>query len=291
MRRSRCAGLAAAALLALAGCNTTADPGGGSGREARVVSVACGEGAEGFETWKRAFAAEAVAKGIDPAAVEAALSGARYSPRVVALDRDQSAFDLDFETFYDRRTSDAMVRRGRAFIRRNRALLDGIEAEYGVPAEILVAIWALESSFGEYQGDLPILTSLATLAYDCRRQQFFSAELLDAMRVIERGDLRPAEMRGAWAGEIGMTQFLMSRYYRHATDWDGDGRADLKRSVPDALASTASVLAADGWRRGEPWGPGTHNHRVIERWNRADVYVLTIATLADELAGRARRSA
>lgn len=286
-RRARVQGAAAGCLALLAAGCVTAGTGGGSGDPGRVVTVACGEGPAGFEAWKTAFAAEAVAKGIDPAAVDAALRNARYSPRVIALDRDQSSFRLDFDTFYARRTSDDMRRRGRAFIRENRALLDGIEAEYGVPAEVLVAIWALESSFGRFQGDLPILTALATLAYDCRRQQFFSAELLDAMRVIERGDLTPGEMRGAWAGEIGQTQFLMSRYLAHATDWDGDGQADLKRSVPDVLASTASVLRADGWRRGAPWGPGTHNYRVIERWNRADVYVRTIATLATELVGEA----
>lgn len=276
-------GLMAAALL-LAAC-TTAGGGASPSQAQAVVNVQCGEGPADFPRWKEEFTAEAIAKGIDPDVVRSALADVTYSPRVIALDRDQSSFRLDFETFYARRVSDAMIARGRAYIRDNRALLDGIEARYGVPPEILVAIWALESSFGRFQGDLPILRSLATLAYDCRRQQFFSAELLDALRVIERGDLRPSQMRGAWAGEIGQTQFLMSRYYAHATDWDGDGRADLVRSVPDVLASTAAVLQADGWRRGEPWGKGTHNWHVIEKWNRADVYIETIATLAYELRG------
>lgn len=245
-----------------------------------TVAVQCGDGPAGFERWKAAFTEEAIRKGIDPAVVRASLANVRYSQRVISLDRNQSAFKADFETFYARRVSDALIARGKTFISTHRRLLDRIEADYGVPAEVLVAILALESGFGSYQGDLPILQSLATLAYDCRRQQFFSAELLDALRVVERGDLDRSEMVGAWAGEYGMTQFLMSRYYAHAIDYDRNGHADLRHSFPDVLASTASVLRADGWQRGEPWTRGTANWHVIQTWNRASVYVETIATLA-----------
>ncbi|MEM8663525.1 MAG: lytic murein transglycosylase [Pseudomonadota bacterium] len=274
--RSALAGTGAVLALAiLAACTTS----GGSSFP-RVVSVTCGNGPAGFGAWKDAFAQEAISKGIDAGVVNASLSGLTYSTRVIALDRDQKAFKASFETFYARRVSDALVARGRRFIASNRALLDRIEGEFGVQPEVLVSILALESSFGQFQGNLSILRALATLAYDCRRQQFFSAELLDALRVIERGDLTARQMVGAWAGEYGMTQFLMSRYYAHAIDYDGSGRADLRRSFPDVLASTASVLRADGWRRGQPWTRGTANWRVIQTWNRADVYVETIATLA-----------
>lgn len=269
------AALALLAALTVAACTTS-----GSSSFPRVVSVQCGDTGAGFEAWKEAFAEAAIGKGIDPGVARSSLSGLTYSARVISLDRNQQVFRLDFETFYAQRVSAALIARGKRFIRQNRSLLDRIEAEYGVPPEVLVSILALESSFGAHQGNLSIMRSLATLAYDCRRQQFFSAELLDAMRVIERGDLTRAQMIGAWAGEYGMTQFLMSRYYAHATDYDGSGFADLRRSFPDVLASTASVLRADGWRRGQPWTRGTANWRVIETWNRADVYVETIATLA-----------
>lgn len=273
---------AIAAVGALAACTTS---GTSTTNAPRVVSVQCGNDASGFEAWKADFAEEAIRKGIDENVVRSSLAGVTYSTRVIALDRDQRAFKADFETFYSRRVSNALIQRGKQFIRSNRTLLNRIEAEYGVPGEVLVAILALETSFGRFEGNLSIVRSLATLAYDCRRQQFFSAELLAALRVIERGDLKPSQMRGAWAGEYGMTQFLMSRYLAHAIDYDGDGVAELRRSFPDVLASTASVLRADGWRRGQPWRRGTANWRVIERWNQADVYVETIATLAYELQG------
>lgn len=278
------AALTVAALAVLVAACTTS----GSSNHPRVVSVACGNTGAGFAAWKEAFAQEAIAKGIDANVVRSSLEGVTYSARVISLDRNQSAFKADFETFYARRVSADLIARGKRFMRTHRATLERIEAQYGVPPEVLVSILALESSFGRHQGNLSIIRSLATLAYDCRRQQFFSAELLDALRVIERGDLSRARMVGAWAGEYGMTQFLMSRYYAHAVDFDGSGYADLRNSFPDVLASTASVLRADGWQRGQPWGKGTANWRVIETWNRADVYVETIATLAYALRdGRA----
>jgi len=149
---------------------------------------------------------------------------------------------------------------------------------------VLVAIWGLETDFGANTGKLPTLPSLATLAYDCRRADMFRAELLDALRVIDRGDLQPAEMRGAWAGEIGQTQFMPSSYMKFAVDFDGDGRRDLIRSAPDALASTANYLKSYGWQRGASWDPGAANFDAILQWNKSQVYARTIAFYADKLA-------
>ena len=155
-----------------------------------------------------------------------------------------------------------------------------IEQDYGVPAPIIVAIWGLETDFGAVNGDFETLRALATLAYDCRRTEKFQAELLDALRLIERGDLSPGAMRGDWAGELGQTQFMPSSYLKYAVDFGG-GR-DLIRSVPDALASTANYLRAYGWQRGDGWEPGEPNFAVIQQWNKADVYSRTIALFRDE---------
>jgi lytic murein transglycosylase len=159
-----------------------------------------------------------------------------------------------------------------------------IEQTYGVPASVIVAIWGLETDFGAVSGNTPTLRALATLAYDCRRSDMFQAELMDALRLIQRGDL-PQSARGAWAGEVGQTQFMPSSYLKFAVDFDGSGRRDLVHSVPDVLASTANFLRSYGWQRGGAWTPGSANFAVIKEWNKADVYARTIAYFATRLAG------
>ena len=132
-------------------------------------------------------------------------------------------------------------------------LLARVEQQFGVPPQPIVAFWALETDFGANNGNLPVLRSLLTLAYDCRRPDMFREELIYALKVVQRGDLAPAQMVGAWAGEIGQTQFSPSAYFKYAVDFDGDGRRDLIRSVPDVIASSAKLLAENGWKRGQPW--------------------------------------
>jgi lytic murein transglycosylase len=172
-------------------------------------------------------------------------------------------------------------------MQRHRALLDRIEQRFGVPGAVIIAIWGLETHYGaDTSGKYSIIRSLATLSYDCRRSEFFTGQLLDALRIVNEGDLTPAELRGGWAGEIGQTQFLPTPYVRFAVDFDGDGRKDLIHSVPDILASTASFLAGHGWQRGAGWQPGSANYGVIAEWNKADVYDRTIAAMADQLSGR-----
>jgi membrane-bound lytic murein transglycosylase B len=150
-----------------------------------------------------------------------------------------------------------------------------------------VAIWGLESDFGKGDiGKLPVIRTLATLAHDCRRSELFQGELMAALKILQRGDLPLSDLIGAFAGEIGQTQFLPSSYIKYGVDFDGDGRVDLRHSIPDVLASTANLLHTAGFRMGEPYGEGTANFQAMYEWNRAAVYRKTIGYFADRLAGR-----
>jgi lytic murein transglycosylase len=244
----------------------------------------CGHDGNGFDAWIAQFKQRAAAQGISPAVLSAALAGVSYDPTVVRLDRSQKSFKLSFEEFYARRVGEGLMRRGRALMRQHQVTLDRIEKRFGVPAPILISIWGLETNYGaDSSGKFSIIRSVATLAYDCRRSEFFTGHLLDAMRIVERGDLTLAQLRGGWAGEIGHTQFLPSGYYKYAVDFDGDGRRDLEHSVPDMLASTANFLKGNGWQAGQGWEPGSANYAVLREWNRAEVYQRTIAVMASKL--------
>ncbi len=248
--------------------------------------AACGNDGAGFATWLTSFKSKTSAAGIRPSAIESSLSGVTYDANVVRLDRSQRSFKLSFEQFYARRVSPSLMSRARQMLRTHQALLARIERQFGVPPAVIVSIWGLETGFGsDGSGRYSIVRSLATLAYDCRRSAFFENELLQALRIIDRGDMTVAEMRGGWAGEIGPMQFLPSSYVKYAIDFDGNGRRDLMRSVPDMLASTAKYLQGKGWRAGRPWGQGTANYAVIREWNKAEVYVRTIAVMSARLAG------
>ncbi len=252
---------------------------------APAAAADCGNDGLGFDDWLARFKRRAAADGVSPAVISSALAGVTYDPTVVRLDRSQRSFKLSFEEFYARRVGPALIRRGRSLMHTHQATLARIEQRFGVPPPILIAIWGLETNYGaDSSGKYSILRSVATLAYDCRRSEFFTGHLLDALRILERGDLTLAQMRGGWAGEIGHTQFLPSGYYKYAVDFDGDGRRDLERSVPDMLASTANFLKGHGWQAGQGWEPGTANYEVIREWNRAQVYQRTIAVMASKLA-------
>jgi lytic murein transglycosylase len=246
----------------------------------------CGCGAGGFSSWLSQLKAKAAAQGISAGTIASALDGVAYDPRIIRLDRSQHSFKLSFEAFYARRVGGALIGRGRARMRAHRGTLDRIEKQFGVPAEVVVAIWGLETNYGADTGArFSIIRSLATLAYDCRRSPFFTGQLLDALRIVERGDMTPAQLRGGWAGEIGQTQFLPTPYVKYAVDFDGDGHRNLVSSVPDVLASTASFLKGHGWQAGQSWQPGSANYAVIKEWNKAEVYQRTIAVMAAKLRG------
>ncbi|GGE34433.1 lytic transglycosylase [Agaricicola taiwanensis] len=239
----------------------------------------------GFNAWLEAFAQEAVASGISPRTVSATLTGLTPDQKVLSLDRNQKVFKQSFQQFAANRITAGRLRKGAALLKQHASLLARIEQRFGVPGPVIVAIWGLETDFGAVMGKQPAIRSLATLAHDCRRTEMFQGQLLDALRIVDRGDMTPAEMRGAWAGELGQTQFLPTSYIRFAVDFDGNGRRDLIRSTPDVLASTANYLRGYGWRPGQPWTEGTANFAVFQHWNRSQVYQKTIALFATKLAG------
>jgi lytic murein transglycosylase len=206
-----------------------------------------------FERWLTGFRQEAASNGISQATIASALNGMTLDPGIIARDRKQGFFAQTFTAFSSKLISSNRLQNGSSRLKQHRDLLAKVEQEFGVPGPVIVAFWALESDFGVGMGNLPVLRSLATLAYDCRRSDMFRAELMDALRIIDRGDLLASEMIGSWAGELGQTQFLPSHYLKHAVDYDGDGKRNLLKSVPDVIASTANFIKFLGWERGQPW--------------------------------------
>lgn len=206
-----------------------------------------------FEKWLHAFKAEAQADGISQATLASAAPFLQYDRSIVARDRGQRFFSQGFLDFYGKLANKGREQRAKRQVELHRATFARSEKDYGVPAAVVTAFWALESDFGSGMGNLPVLRSLATLAYDCRRGDMFRAELKEALRIIDRGDLKAADMIGSWAGELGQTQFLPAHYNKHAVDYDGDGRRDLFTSAPDIIASTSNFIVSLGWKRAEPW--------------------------------------
>ncbi|MCB4770681.1 lytic murein transglycosylase [Ancylobacter sp. Lp-2] len=241
MNRNRLASLTAAAAM------TLAVP------AAALAQAACGNNGNGFDQWLAGFKQQAIAQGVSARTVAAALNGISYAPDIVGTDRGQKVFGQSFFQFSDRMVANYRIQQGRALIQKNQALFDHIEQQYGVPGAVLVAFWGLETDFGAFMGDKPSLRSIASLAWDCRRADVFRTQLMSALKIIDRGDLTPQTMRGPWAGELGQFQFLPDHYWNYGVDFDGDGRVDLIRSTPDALASAANYIKALGWRRGQPW--------------------------------------
>lgn len=261
----------AACALALVGC------------AAPARAASCGSSAAGFAAWLEEFKREALADGVSQRTLDAALADVAYDRAVIGRDREQRIFHLSFEKFSSRLVTSSRLSKGRALLQRHAALLRQIEARYGVPGSVLVAIWGLETGFGADNGRFRTVQALATLAYDCRRSGQFREELNDALMIVARGDMSPAQMRGDWAGEIGQTQFMPSSYLKYGVDFDGDGRRDLIRSTADALASTANFLKGKGWRTGAGWTEGEPNFAVFLEWNQARVYAKTIALMATKL--------
>src|SRR6478752_3518721 len=218
----------------------------------------------------------------------AARGGVQQDGAVLAFDRRQrGTFNKSFEQYVSTRVGPGRINGGRAMLQRHAALLSSIEAKFGVPRQILVAIWGLETDFGKGDmGKLPVFRVLATMAHDCRRTELFQGELLSALKIVQRGDLRLGDMIGAYAGEIGQTQFLPSSYIKYGVDFDGDGHVDLRHSVPDVLASTANLLHTNGFKMGAPYGEGSANFEAMREWNRATIYRKTIRYFADRLVGR-----
>jgi membrane-bound lytic murein transglycosylase B len=207
-----------------------------------------------FDGWLAQFRQEAAAEGISAATLDKALDGVQPIPRVIELDRRQPEGRLTFREYNQRVLSPTRVERGRHLLREHRALLERVAAEYGVQPRFIVALWGIESTYGTFTGEYPVIGALATLAYDGRRASFFRKELLQALRIVDQGDVEPAQMMGSWAGAMGQSQFMPSSYLAHAVDYDGDGHRDIWTSPPDVFASIAHYLAKAGWNDRHTWG-------------------------------------
>src|SRR6516164_8994092 len=235
----------------------------------------CGSGPGGFEAWKREFAVEAQAKGISGAGI-AALQQTNYASATIAADRSLHSFKLSLDQFMVKRGAAAIVARGRAMKQTHAAMFASIEQRYGVPPGPLIAIWGMETGFGSQRGNQNMLSSIATLAYDCRRPEYFTDQLYAALKLIDRGVLS-ASQRGSMHGEIGQTQFLPKTMLEF-----GSGNLEV---AANALSSTANFLKAHGWRAGAGYQPGEPNFAAIEAWNAATVYQQAIALMGRQIDG------
>src|ERR1700726_4897903 len=263
MIRGRQIATAFVALAVLAGLGATAD------------AAQCGSTAAGFEAWKREFSEEARAKGIGASSV-AALMQANYASATIAADRGQRSFGLSLDQFLAKRGAAAIVARGRALKQSQAALFASIQQRYGVPPGPLIAIWGMETGFGSQRGSQNMLSSIATLAYDCRRPEYFTEQLYAALQLIDRGVLS-AGTRGSMHGEVGQTQFLPKNILAYGT-----GNLDV---AANALSSTANFLKAHGWQAGGGYQPGEANFAAIQAWNAAQVYQRAIALIGRQIDG------
>lgn len=284
-------------------------PAGGSSRSTGLPADLRPVPNTGYDRWVASFRSRAEARGISQSTLRAAFRGAGYLPGVIKRDRNQTEFKRTLEDYLSIAVSDERLAKGRAAFARHQTILRTLERTYGVDAEIICAIWGLESFFGERRGDVPVISATSTLAYDGRRGSFFEKQLMAALRILQNGDITPARMTGSWAGAMGHTQFIPTSYQAFAVDFTGDGRRDIWSEDPsDALASTAAYLQRNGWTRGLKWGgeagaPGTPSGRIIQpqaggpkfavtsnfnaikRYNNSDAYAIGVGHLADRIAG------
>ncbi|MEM6588754.1 MAG: lytic murein transglycosylase [Pseudomonadota bacterium] len=297
-----------------------------------------------FDAWVRGFRGRALAQGISGQVFDRAFRNARYNPDVISKDRNQAEFKSQIWDYLDNAVAPPRVNEGQAALRKHRRLLERIEAAYGVEAEVVVAVWGLESRYGTRMGDYPMIDAMATLAFDGRRGKFFESQLVAALKILQSGDVNVGKFTGSWAGAMGHTQFIPTSYLAYAVDFTGDGKRDIwtKNNPADALASTAAYLKRFGWRKGQPWGvevrlpngfnaanakrsikrspsgwaqlgvtdmngrpvpdygqasillpAGTqgaafmifNNFAVIEKYNKADAYVIGVGHLSDRITG------
>ena len=218
-----------------------------------MLSAAITEGAE-FSQWLDSLREEAVARGISEKTLDRALAGLEPMQRVIELDRNQPESKITFWQYMKLMVTDSRIAKGRMLLHEHRDLLESVKDRYGVQPRFLVAIWGMETNFGSYLGSFPIIQAVATLAYDERRSEFFRAELLNALQILDEGHIDISEMQGSWAGAMGQVQFMPSTFISFAVDEDGDGRQDIWRSLPDVFASAANFISSYGWNDEYTWG-------------------------------------
>lgn len=240
-------------------------------------AATCGNTAVGFSAWKQDFAAYAIRKGVKQAGLSA-LAGASYASRTIAADRNQRSFRYTLDKFLKIRGADTIVALGRKRKAANPTFYAALEKKYGVPAGVILAIHGMETGFGNFMGDSNVIDAITTLAYDCRRPQFFTPHAVAALKLVDRGGLS-AGTQGAKHGEVGHTQFLPENILKYGVDGNGDGRVDLT-NLTDSLTSTANFLKKKGWKKGRGYQEGERNFKVIQEWNAAGVYQKAIALMA-----------
>lgn len=249
---------------------------------AGAAAAPCGNDGSGFEAWKAEFAREAAGAGVGQRGIEA-LMAARYATETIRADRNQRSFRYSLQEFMRVRGADAIVSQGRRLKERNAAFYQSIEASFGVPAGILIAIHGMETGFGRDMGSSNLISATASLAYDCRRPDFFTGHLLAALRLVDQGAIS-SQTTGAKHGELGHTQFLPGNALAYGLDGNGDGRVDL-RDMADAMVSTANFLRQKGWRPGGGYQEGEANFAVLKEWNAAGVYQKALAIMGAQIDG------
>ncbi len=242
----------------------------------------CGNDGSGYEQWKPVMAQEAAAAGVGERGI-AALMATGYSSKTISADRGQKSFKYSLEKFLQVRGADAIVSQGRSRKAKSADFYASLESRFGVPAGVIIAIHGMETGFGNFMGDTNVVSAIATLAYDCRRSEFFTGHLLAALALVDQGTISPDTI-GARHGEVGHTQFLPGNVLRYGIDGNGDGQVDLANQT-DALASTANFLAQKGWRPGAGYQEGEPNFAVIKEWNAAKVYQQAIALMGAQIDG------
>ena len=242
----------------------------------------------GFEAFLKEFRKEAAAKGLTPRTLSL-LDTVTLDPAILAADKRQGVFKQSFEEFATPRINQRFAKASK-FMVEHAPTLRRIEKEFGVPGAMTIVLWGLETDFGTHTGKHEVLRATATLGFDCRRADFFQNELYEALSLVQSGDLQPTDLRGDWAGELGQAHFLPSSYNKFAIDFDGNGKRDLIRSVPDTLASIANYFKGYGWQPNQPYGEGTANFEVIRKWNKALVYAKTVAAFSEKLEASSARA-
>ncbi len=207
-----------------------------------------------FDKWLSDFKKEAISKGISKKTVEAATKDIKPVPRIIELDRKQPEGSMTFARYKKRVINDARIVQGRRLYKKHKDILDKTARKYGVPAQYIVALWGIETSYGNNTGGFNVIEALATLAYDGRRSKFFRSELINALKIIDAGHISYDKMKGSWAGAMGQNQFMPSSFNRLAVDGNRDGKRDIWTSLPDVFASTANYLNKSGWIEDQRWG-------------------------------------
>jgi lytic murein transglycosylase len=238
-----------------------------------------------FNAFLSAMSRDAAAAGVSRDVIASGFAGVTLDPNVLAFDRRQrGTFRKSFEEYAATRVIPPRIKRAKTLMQKHAQLLSRIEQQFGVPRTLLMAIWTLESDNGTGDmGKLPLIRTIPTLVHDGRSTELFQNELISALKIVQRGDLPLRDLIGAYAGEIGQTQFLPSSYIKYGVDYDGNGHVDLRHSVPDVLASTANLLKVNGWKAGAPFGEGTENFQVMREWNRSEVYRKTMVLFSERL--------